>query len=103
VQHGESSKQRGAARPTSLTLVEAFRDLPPAQLADLEQRLVTVPVSRDEILMRQGDPNAEWMESVRQRASELAVKLKLDPARVLPAGASGVTTNCKEMIISRTR
>jgi hypothetical protein len=56
VQHGESSKHRGAARPTSLALVEAFRDLPPAQLADLEQRLVTVPVPRGEILMCQGDP-----------------------------------------------
>ena len=54
--HGESSKHSGAARPTSLALIEAFRDLPPAQLADLEQRLITVPVSRGEVLMRQGDP-----------------------------------------------
>ena len=56
MQHGESSKRSGAARPTSLAQVEAFRDLPPAELADLEQRLVTVEVSRGEILMRQGDP-----------------------------------------------
>ncbi|MGC2411039.1 MAG: cyclic nucleotide-binding and patatin-like phospholipase domain-containing protein [Methyloceanibacter sp.] len=55
MQHGESSKHRGAARPTSLALVEAFRDLPVEQLAELEQCLVTVPVARGEVLMRQGD------------------------------------------------
>jgi len=78
VQHGESSKRSGAARPTSLAQVEAFRDLPPAELADLEQRLVTVEVSRGEILMRQGDPAGYarfviklWERALRKSESNL--------------------------------
>ena len=55
MRNGESSKTRGAPRPASLALVETFRDLPPEHLAELEQLLVAKPVSRGEVLMRQGD------------------------------------------------
>ncbi len=40
----------------SLALVAAFRDLPADALAELEQHLVTLPVRRGVVLMRQGDP-----------------------------------------------
>jgi hypothetical protein len=40
---------------SSLALVETFQDLPIAQLAALETHLVTVPVCRDEVLVRTGD------------------------------------------------
>jgi len=55
VQNGESSGHQDAPWRSSLALVEAFRDLPPRQLADLEQRLITVSVRRGEVLVRQGD------------------------------------------------
>jgi NTE family protein len=55
LRNGASS---GEARPPwrpSLTLVETFRDLPADQLAAVEQRLITLPVRRGHVLMRQGD------------------------------------------------
>ena len=55
MRNGKSSKAGGAARATSLALVEAFRDLPAEHLAELEQLLITQAVSRGEVLMRQGD------------------------------------------------
>ena len=39
-------------------------------------------------LLRDAEPGAEWMPAVRQRAIELAVKLKLDPEKEVP----GVTS-----------
>lgn len=54
-QRRESSNKRGALGPASLALVEAFRYLPTEHLAELEQLLVAEPVSRGEVLMRQGD------------------------------------------------
>jgi NTE family protein len=44
-----------APRPSSLALVETFRDLSPAQLAELEQRLLTVPNSHGQVLTRLGN------------------------------------------------
>jgi len=55
VRNGESSGNQDAPRPSSLALIEAFRDLPPQQLADLETRLITLAVRRGEVLVRQGD------------------------------------------------
>ncbi len=53
--HGVSSKLRSAPRPSSLALVETFSDLSPGQLAELKQRLLTVPISRGQVPMCQGD------------------------------------------------
>jgi NTE family protein len=55
VRSGESSVDRDTPGQSSLALVEAFRDLPPRQLADLETRLITLAVRRGEVLVRQGD------------------------------------------------
>jgi NTE family protein len=55
LRNGESSKGADAARATSLALVEAFRDLPPEHLVELEELLATQTISRGEVLMRQGD------------------------------------------------
>jgi NTE family protein len=55
VQNGESSGHQDAPWRSSLALIEAFRDLPPRELADLEQRLVPLSVRRGEVLVRQGD------------------------------------------------
>src|SRR5207247_8174726 len=50
-----SSGHQDAPWRSSLALIEAFRDLPPRQLADLEQRLIALSVRRGEVLVRQGD------------------------------------------------
>jgi Cyclic nucleotide-binding domain len=55
VRNAQSSSDVGAARRSSLSLVEAFRDLPAEQLADLEQRLITLSIRRGEVLVRQGE------------------------------------------------
>jgi NTE family protein len=55
VANGESSDHQDAPWRSSLALIEAFRDLPPRQLADLEQRLIALSVRRGEVLVRQGD------------------------------------------------
>jgi cytochrome c-type biogenesis protein CcmH len=39
-------------------------------------------------LLRDAEAGAEWMPAVRQRATELAVKLKLDPAKEIPGATS---------------
>ena len=53
--NGESSDHQDAPWRSSLALIEAFRDLPPRQLADLEQRLIALSVRRGEVLVREGD------------------------------------------------
>lgn len=55
MRNGESSKAGGAARATSLALVEALRDLSAEHLAELERLLITQAVSRGEVLIHQGD------------------------------------------------
>jgi NTE family protein len=55
VQNGESSGHQDAPWRSSLALIDALRDLPPRELADLEQRLTSLSVRRGEVLMRQGD------------------------------------------------
>jgi NTE family protein len=55
VQNGESSGHQDAPWRSSLALIEAFRDLPARELADLEQRLIMLSVRRSEVLVRQGD------------------------------------------------
>jgi CRP-like cAMP-binding protein len=55
VTNGESSDHQDAPWRSSLALIEAFRDLPPRQLADLEQRLIALSVRRGEVLVREGD------------------------------------------------
>jgi cytochrome c-type biogenesis protein CcmH len=39
-------------------------------------------------ILRDGNVEAEWAPALRQRAIELAVKLKLDPSKEIPAAAS---------------
>ncbi len=56
MREGESSAEVRAPWRSSPALVEAFRDLPAGQLADLEGRLITLPVPRGGVLVRQGDP-----------------------------------------------
>jgi NTE family protein len=53
--NGESLGEVRTPRRPPLAFVETFRDLPAAQLAELEQRLITLPVPRGTVLMRQGD------------------------------------------------
>ena len=55
MQNGESSGHQDAPWRSSLALIDALRDLPPRELADLEQRLTSLSVRRGEVLMRQGD------------------------------------------------
>jgi NTE family protein len=55
VQNGESSGHQDAPWRSSLAFIDALRDLPPRELANLEQRLTSLSVRRGEVLMRQGD------------------------------------------------
>ena len=55
MQNGESSGHQDAPWRSSLAFIDALRDLPPRELANLEQRLTSLSVRRGEVLMRQGD------------------------------------------------
>jgi NTE family protein len=55
VQNGESSGHQDAPWRSSLAFIDALRDFPPRELANLEQRLTSLSVRRVEVLMGQGD------------------------------------------------
>ncbi|MEQ1867558.1 MAG: c-type cytochrome biogenesis protein CcmI, partial [Micropepsaceae bacterium] len=50
-------------------------------------------------LIREGQADAEWMPAVRQRAVELAVKLKLDPSKEVPGATAASSATATSSVV----